>query len=126
MPSRRLALIVVLAVLALSAGTVLGASNTVPGSNVTRYVTAITANTLKPSACSGITLTTLVTGVTGTASSELILATSGVDTIAAGGGADCILGGGGNDSINCGTGIDVAIGGPGIDTFNANCETQIQ
>lgn len=126
MTLRRTALIVLLALVALPAGRVLSASNTVPGSNVTRYVTAITANTLKPSSCAGITVTTLVTGVTGTAAAELILATSGADVIAAGGGADCILGGGGNDTINCGTGTDVAIGGPGADTFNANCETQIQ
>ena len=125
MTVRRSALIVVLA-FALSAGSALSDSNTVPGSNVTRYVTAITANTLKPSACSGITLTTLVTGVTGTAAAELILATSGADSISAGGGSDCILGGGGNDTLQGGTGTDVCIGGPGTDSFNSACETQIQ
>ena len=106
--------------------TAVSASNTVPGSNVTRYVTPITANTLKPAACAGITLTTLVIGVTGTSGADLLLGTSGPDTMSALGGNDCVLGGGGNDSINCGAGTDVAIGGPGTDTFNANCETQIQ
>lgn len=126
MTRRRRAVIAALAVGLLPAAAALSASNTVPGSNVTRFVTSITANTLKPSACSGITLTSLVTGVTGTAAAELILATSAANSISAGGGNDCILGGGGNDSINCGTGTDVAIGGPGTDTFNANCETRIQ
>ena len=109
-----------------AAQTAVSASNTVPGSNVTRYVTSITANTLKPSSCSGITLTTVVAGVTGTSGADLLLGTAGADTMSAAGGNDCVLGGGGNDSINCGAGTDVAIGGPGTDTFNANCETQIQ
>jgi Ca2+-binding RTX toxin-like protein len=109
-----------------AAETVVSASNTVPGSRVTRYVTPITADTLKPASCAGITLTTVVAGVTGTAGADLLLGSAAADTMSAAGGNDCVLGGGGNDSINCGAGTDVAIGGPGTDTFNANCETQIQ
>jgi Ca2+-binding RTX toxin-like protein len=118
--------LVVLVLALCAAQTAVSASNTIPGSRVTRYVTPITADTLKPSSCSGITLTTVVTGVTGTSGADLLLGTAGADTMSAAGGNDCVLGGGGNDSINCGAGTDVAIGGPGTDTFNSNCETQIQ
>jgi Ca2+-binding RTX toxin-like protein len=111
----------------LPAGTAFSAANTVPGTKIWKSTpVAITADTLKPSACSAITLTTIVQGVTGTSGNDLLLATSAADTISAGGGNDCVLAGGGNDSINCGTGTDVAVGGPGTDTFNSNCETQIQ
>jgi Ca2+-binding RTX toxin-like protein len=121
----RLAL--VLGVLALGwVGSALSAGNSVPGTTVTRSAAAITANTLKPSSCSGIALTTVVAGVTGTSGADLLLGSAAANTMSASGGNDCVLGGGGDDSINCGTGTDVAIGGPGTDTFNANCETQIQ
>jgi len=109
-----------------TAGTALSAGNSVPGSVVTRYVTPITANTLKPASCAAITITTVVAGNTGTTGNDLLLGSAAADTMSAGNGNDCVLGGGGNDSINCGNGTDVAIGGPGTDTFNANCETQIQ
>ena len=102
------------------------AANTVPASNVGSSSTAITANTLKPAACNGITLTNLVIGSTGTAGNDLLLGSAGVDTMNGGNGNDCILGGGGIDAIAGGGGTDVCIGGPGVDTFNANCETQIQ
>ena len=121
--------IAVLAVLALGVLPVtaaLSAGTTVPGSRVTRYQVAITANTLKPVACAGISLTVVRAGVTGTSSAELLLGTAAANSVSAAGGNDCVLGGGGNDSINCGAGTDVALGGPGTDTFNANCETQIQ
>ncbi len=103
-----------------------GAGNTVPGSKVTRYATAITANTLKPIDCAAITLTTVVAGNAGTNAAELVLGSAAANSMSSGGGNDCVLGGGGNDSINCGAGTDVAIGGPGTDTFNSNCETRIQ
>ncbi len=110
----------------LSAQTGLSGSNTVAGSSVTRFVTPITADTLKPAACATITLKTVVTAATGTSGADLLLGTASADTLKAAGGNDCVLAGGGNDSINCGAGTDVAIGGPGTDTFNANCETQLQ
>ena len=122
----RLALIATVIVGLLPASAGMCAGNTVPLSRSTRYVAGITADTLKPSSCSAITLTTLVTGNTGTAGNDLELGSAAADTISANGGNDCVVAGGGNDSINCGTGTDVAIGGPGTDTFNANCETQIQ
>ena len=126
-PGRRLIAVVTASALALAAAdSARTAPNTVGGSRAGRIVQSIGANDLKPSSCSGITLTTLVSGVTGTANADLLLGTSAANTMSAAGGDDCILGGGGNDSINCGTGTDVAIGGPGTDTFNLNCETQIQ
>jgi len=102
------------------------AANTVPASNVGSSSAAITANTLKPAACNGITLTNLVIGSTGTNGNDLVLGSAGADTMNGGNGNDCILGGGGIDAIAGGGGTDVCIGGPGVDTFNANCETQIQ
>jgi Ca2+-binding RTX toxin-like protein len=105
----------------------LSASNTVPETKITRFVTTITADKLKPASCSGITLTTVVAGVAGTSGNDLLLGSAAAKSMNGGAGNDCILGGGGgNDTIACGTGTDVAIGGPGTDTFNADCETQIQ
>ena len=122
-----LRLVLVIGVLALGlTNTALSASNTVPGTTVTSFVTTITADKLKPSSCSGITLTTVVAGVTGTSGADLLLGSAAANVMSGGGGNDCILGGGGNDTISCGTGTDVAIGGPGTDTFNVDCETQIQ
>jgi Ca2+-binding RTX toxin-like protein len=103
----------------------LTASNVVAASHRTNQSQAITANTLKPTECSGITLTAVVVGNTGTGASELILGGPGADTIRGNGGNDCILGGGGNDSLRGGNGADVCIGGPGTDTFNS-CATQYQ
>jgi Ca2+-binding RTX toxin-like protein len=125
--ARAVTIVLALAVVpALSIGVALCASNLIAGSKVSRSVAATGANTIKPSSCSGITLTTVVSGATGTSGADLLLGSAGTDTMTATGGNDCVLGGGGNDTINCGAGTDVAIGGPGTDTFNANCETQIQ
>ena len=122
-----LRLVLVSGVLALGlTSTALSASNTVPGTTVTRFVTTITADKLKPAACSGIVLTTVVAGAIGTSGADLLLGSAAADVMSAGGGNDCVLGGGGNDVIDCGTGTDVVIGGPGTDTFGLNCETQIQ
>lgn len=102
------------------------AANTVPASNLGSSSTAITANTLKPAACNGIVLTSVIIGNNGDAANNLLLGSAGANNMNGAGGNDCILGGGGNDTIAGGAGTDVCIGGPGADTFNANCETQIQ
>ena len=120
------AVLVALAFGALPMNSALSAGNTVPASRATGYQASITANTLKPAACAGITLTTIVAGVSGTSGADLLLGSAAANSMTGSGGNDCVLGGGGNDSISCGTGIDVAIGGPGTDTFNSDCETQIQ
>lgn len=111
---------------ALTGPNVFAAGNTVPATKASRSVVAITANTLKPSNCSAITLTTVVSGVNGTSGADLLLGTAGADTMSAGNGDDCVLAGGGGDSIDGGAGTDVCIGGPGTDTFNSRCETQAQ
>ena len=116
----------VIGLLLICVAVVATAANTVPASNVGSSSAAITANTLKPAACNGITLTNLVIGSTGTNGNDLVLGSAGADTMNGGNGNDCILGGGGIDAIAGGGGTDVCIGGPGVDTFNANCETQIQ
>ena len=118
--------LVALAIGLLSVPGAVGGVNIVPASNVTRYQVAITADTLKPIDCAGITLTSVVAGNTGTSGANLLLGSAAANTMSASGGNDCVLGGGGDDSINCGAGTDVAVGGPGTDSFNANCETRIQ
>jgi Ca2+-binding RTX toxin-like protein len=118
-----------LAILILtSVVTAVAAMNAVPSTKVTNQGFLIGANNLKPSACAGIVLSTLITGsstINGTNGNDLILGGSGIDTINGLDGSDCILGGGGADIINGGNGNDVCIGGPGVDVF-LSCETQIQ
>jgi Ca2+-binding RTX toxin-like protein len=106
----------------------LAAANSVPASNAERDVSTVTANQLKPAACSGVTVTAVVTGGgNGGNASELVLGTAGVDSPLRGmNGNDCILGGGGNDLLRGDGGTDVCIGGPGTDTFHTTCETRIQ
>jgi Ca2+-binding RTX toxin-like protein len=119
-------LVVVGALLAFVLAVAFAAANTVPATNLGRIQLPIGANDLKPAACAGITLTTVVAGTTGGAANELILGTAAGESLKGNGGDDCILGGGGNDSFNGGAGTDVCIGGPGTDTFNGTCETQVQ
>lgn len=116
----------VLGLLLICVAVVATAANTVPASNLGSSSTAITANTLKPAACNGITLTNLVIGNTGTAGADLLLGSAGVDNMDGKAGDDCILGGGGDDNLRGSQGTDVCIGGPGVDTFHPSCETQIQ
>jgi len=127
----RLAVFVVVVLVLVSIITAASAANTVPSSRLTDQTIAIIANTLKPTECAALTLTTIVvcplTGTcNGTNAAELILGSVNGQTINGRNGDDCILGGAGNDTINGGAGTDVCIGGPGTDTFNKNCETQIQ
>lgn len=115
--------------LVLFLGVVLTASTVVPTSKAGRDTRAVTANALKPSACSALVLTGIRVGsgtFNDTAASNLVLGSSGVDTIRGMNGNDCILGGGGNDSLRGDGGTDVCVGGPGTDSFHASCETQIQ
>jgi len=110
--------------------TAVAAANTVPVTRLDENAAAMSANAIKPAACSALNLTAIVIcpgGGTcnGTGASELILGTSAAETIRGRGGNDCILGGDGNDSLVGNNGGDVCIGGPGTDTFTT-CETQIQ
>jgi Ca2+-binding RTX toxin-like protein len=105
----------------------LAATNTIPGSFAEQDLSAISVDAKKPKPeCNGITLTVLVTGVTGGNANELIVGTAAAESFRGGNGDDCIVGGGGNDTLRADGGTDVCIGGPGTDTFHATCETQIQ
>ena len=68
----------VVGLLLICVAVVATAANTVPASNVGSSSTAITANTLKPAACNGITLTNLVIGNNGTAANDLVLGSAGL------------------------------------------------
>ena len=124
----RLTLFGLIALIVASVITAVAAANTVPPSRLTDQSTPIAANDLKPSACTAINLTAIVTGsgkFKGTNANELILGGPNADTINGKGGTDCILGGGGDDNITGSGDADVCIGGPGTDTFK-QCERKIQ
>lgn len=116
------------ALLVISSMTAIAATNTVPSTRLASQTIAFNINHLKPSACAGITVTSLITGsgaFDGSGGADLLLGSPAPDTIRGLGGRDCILGGGGDDTLNGGGGDDVCIGGPGTDTFTS-CEVAIQ
>jgi Ca2+-binding RTX toxin-like protein len=118
----------VFAVIVMTSMMAIAAANTVPPSQVDDQSVSYNVNHLKPSACSGIVLSNLVTGsgaLTGTEGNDLIIASSGADVIDGAGGNDCILGGGGADTITGGDGNDVCLGGADIDSFTT-CESEVQ
>jgi Ca2+-binding RTX toxin-like protein len=122
-----LALVTIVAV-AGALGVALTGTNVVPATHAGLSTRATGSNDVKPSSCSGITVTATVSSagaITGTVANELILGSGGVDTISGLLGNDCIVGGAGNDVIDGGLGTDVCLGGPGTDTF-VSCETQVQ
>lgn len=113
-----------IALIVVTSMTAIAATNTVPPTRMEDQPISFNINHLKPSACSALWLTNLVTGsgtLTGTDGNDLIIAGSGADTIDGLGGDDCILGGGGMDIITGGDGDDVCIGGPDSDTL-IDCE----
>jgi RTX calcium-binding nonapeptide repeat (4 copies) len=113
----------------LLVGVALAATTIVPPSRAGRTAQPITANSLKPAACSALYLTGIRTGsgtFTDSNQPHLVLGSSGIDVIRGSAGDDCILGGGGNDSLRGDGNTDVCIGGPGMDMFFASCETQLQ
>jgi len=84
---------------------------------------AITAEQLKPAACAGLTLGTIITDgddgttdgtINGTTGNDLLLGTDGPNTLNGGGGIDCFVAGSGVDTCNGGAGTDVFI----------DCETE--
>jgi len=112
----------------MTAMTAVAAMNTIPSTRLDSDVIMFQINHLRPAACAGLTLSTLVTGsgtLTGTEGNDLILASSAADVIDGLGGSDCIVGGGGDDVIDGGADADICIGGDGSDTF-ANCEGESQ
>ena len=89
---------------------------------------SVSAEDIKPPACSALYLTNIVKGagtITGTNGNDLILGSSGNDSIDGGAGDDCIEGGDGDDIIEGNSETDVCLGGAGNDSFS-NCETELQ
>ena len=127
----RLAVVVLTILILVSTVFAFAANIVVPTTRLTNQSSPVTANTLKPAACSAITLTAIVycpsSGgmCNGTSADDLIIGSSNIDTIQGKGGSDCILGGDGNDDIVGSQSSDVCIGGPGTDVFK-KCETTIQ
>ncbi len=116
------------ALVILSAMTAIAANNTVPPTQVEDRSISFQIGHLRPAACAGLSLSTLVTGsgtLTGTEGNDLILASAAADTIDGLGGSDCIVGGGGDDIITGGNDSDICIGGGGTDTFTG-CEGEVQ
>jgi Ca2+-binding RTX toxin-like protein len=112
----------------VSAVTAFAANLSVSESDIGYKSIAVTANDLKPVACSTLDLTIIIHGsgtITGTSGNDLIIGSAETDVINGLGGDDCILGADGDDSIDGGDSTDICIGGSGIDTFT-NCETLIQ
>lgn len=129
----RLSLVTLAGLIAFSLVSAVAANNVVPVTHLTDQSSAITANALKPPACSAITLTAIVYCPTGdggacegTDANELVIGTAADDMIRSGKGDDCILGGGGNDDTRGEKDMDVCLGGPGADSFHPSCETEIQ
>lgn len=119
-------LLVALLSLVALATTGLLASNSMPATTLGQADAAVTADTLKPSACSSISVTNVMTGsaaISGTTGNDLILGSAGADDITGSSGDDCIVGGAGADTIDGGDGTDVCIGHAGV-TFAA-CEVTV-
>jgi Ca2+-binding RTX toxin-like protein len=98
-------------------------ANTVPQTRMDLDTVAINANALKPSACSALNLSNIVTGsgtLNGSGVNDLILASAGVDTLNGAGGADCLVAGSGADSLSGGAGTDILLGGDGNDNLLGN------
>ncbi len=112
--------------------TAVAAANSVPPSRLADRRSPIGANVLKPAACAGLTLNSIVVcpsaggSCIGTGANDLILGSPQIDDIQGDKGSDCILGGGGDDAIRGEQGEDVCIGGPGNDAFHPSCEAQVQ
>ena len=117
-----------LALILVSITSAFAAGISVPASNVGQRSIPVTAEDIKPAACTGSYLTNIISGsgtLTGTTANDLIIGSAGVDTIDGLGGDDCILGGNGDDFITGSDGIDICIGGPGTDMFTS-CESENQ
>lgn len=114
MPVRLIALVVAaVSIVAVMNGSFLTAAGNIPITRVAVVSRPITAMTLLPNECIGLSLTWLLTGsgnITGTRGAELILGGPAAQTIRGGGGGDCLVGGGGVDHLQGAGGFDVCIG----------------
>ena len=123
--------IVPIFLVALSAGVVISASNTVSTSGLEDTSSSVSPNQLKPSECNSITIADVYVVTPGVPFSssgnrnDLILGTSGADNITAGNGSDCVVGGAGDDTINGNQRNDILLGGPGNDTIDGGQGTDV-
>jgi Ca2+-binding RTX toxin-like protein len=95
---RRLTPFAATALLLAALGSAVTATNSVPLSRAGRATSTIDINKLKPTACAGLTLTTLIKGagtINGTNGNDLILGSAAADDIDGKAGSDCCVGGGG-------------------------------
>ena len=115
--------------IALSAGVVLSAANSVSPSGALNATSVVNPNQLKPAECNAINIARVMLVTPGVPfsstgnSNDLILGTNQADTISAGNGADCVVGGGGNDDIIGNQRNDVILGGPGNDDIDGGAGT---
>src|SRR5687767_5195426 len=118
----RLVLVALIALILMSVASALTATNTVPPTRLGQQISAVSADTLKPTQCAALSLTAIIVcsggNCDGTDADELILGSLSNDDIRGGKGDDCILAGGGDDAIRGEQGTDVCIGGPHNDTFH--------
>ncbi len=127
----RLAFLTLAMLILTSVAFAFAANIVVPTTHLTNQAKPITPNTLKPPACSAITLTTIIYcpagggNCDGTGANDLILGSPNIDIIQGKGGSDCILGGDGDDDLAGSQAKDICIGGPGNDIFK-KCETTVQ
>ena len=91
------------------------AANTVPPTRAGQSDTALLISQLTPAECTGMYLTRLQIGNSGSGSGgALILGTDDTETLNGGNGDDCIMAGGGWDTLNGQGGDDVLISGSGL------------
>ncbi len=100
------------------------ASNSIPSSGMDHADITITIEQLRPYACGGMNLQTIITDGNGSSSNDLILGSTGNDNLTGNDGNDCLVAGNGDDTLDGGPGDDICIGGQGTNSF-VNCETII-
>ena len=121
---QKIALIVLLSLIAMGAVSALAAGNNVPVTRLMDQSRNVIASELAPPECNSIrnTLETIIvcTGgnCNGSNANELMLGTPGSDVIDGKNGDDCIVGGGNDDTLLGDNGNDILIGGPGSDTLD--------
>lgn len=105
----------------LSVGAAFSAANSIPASRAEDYNEVIAVNSLKPTECASLNLTSKIAHpASANGSANLVLGTTGADTISSLGGTDCIVGRGENDTLQGGAGVDILLGGTGNDTLFGN------
>jgi hypothetical protein len=114
--------------LLVSISSAIAASITYSPTHADGEVIPITANQLKPSQCSALNLTNIISGsgnIQGSNQADLILGSPSADKINAKKGNDCIVSGNGDDEIRGGMDDDVLVGGSGDDELKGENGTDV-